>query len=72
MPNFLKIFRQMRKFSIRALYSHYSVHMAAICCCGPISTVPTLVVQYSDTLIFAILEIQLCFFNTHDFSVNVY
>ena len=37
MPNFLKIPRQMKEFSIQALNSDRSVCMAAICYSGPMS-----------------------------------
>ena len=36
MPNFVKIPRQMKKFSMQALDSDCSVCMAAICYSGPI------------------------------------
>ena len=41
MPNFMKIPRRMKEFSIQALYSDRSVCMAAICCRHPISAIPT-------------------------------
>ena len=41
MPNFVKIPRQMKEFSIQVLNSDCSVCMAAICYSGPISAVPT-------------------------------
>ena len=41
LPNFMKISRQMEKFSIQELDSDCSVCMAAICYSGPISAIPT-------------------------------
>ena len=41
MPNFVKIPRQMKEFSVQTLDSDCSVYMAAICYSGPISAVPT-------------------------------
>ena len=41
MPNFVKISRQIKEFSIQVLDSDCSVCMAAICYSGPIWAVPT-------------------------------
>ena len=41
MPNFVKIARQIKKFSIQALDSDRLVCMPAICCSGPITAVAT-------------------------------
>ena len=40
MPNFVKIPRQMKEFSIQVLYSDRSICMTAICYSGPILVVP--------------------------------
>ena len=53
MPNFVKIPRQMKKFSMQALDSDSSVNMAAICYSLPLYTISSEIVLLAEVIIHA-------------------